>query len=175
MSSKTCTFFLQGLCRYGDSCFYTHALPESFETQEDVDAMNEELRLSQDLECNICYDNILQKQERFGLLSGCTHAFCLSCVRNWRGTADQPKQTVRQCPVCRVETHFIIPSSRMVTDPARKKALTDTYRVRPPTSRLVPLALTHAVGYFFAEKPGFDSVPSLQRRKVRERARFSLE
>lgn len=93
-------------------------------------AIGEEIRLSQELECGICYDNIMVKEERFGLLSGCNHAFCLTCVRNWRGHADQPKQTVRQCPVCRIETHFIIPSSRMVTNPERKKALIDEYRVR---------------------------------------------
>ncbi|TYZ61818.1 hypothetical protein PybrP1_002300 [[Pythium] brassicae (nom. inval.)] len=126
--SKTCTYFLQGLCRYGDSCFYLHALREDVDTEDDMLEIGRELQASAELECNICYDNILQKEERFGLLSGCTHAFCLSCVRNWRGTADQPKQTVRQCPVCRVETLFVIPSSRMVTSEARKKALVDTYR-----------------------------------------------
>lgn len=125
---KTCTYFLQGLCRYGDSCFYLHALREDVETEDDMLEMGRELQASAELECNICYDNILQKEERFGLLSGCNHAFCLSCVRNWRGTGDQPKQTVRQCPVCRVETHFVIPSSRMVTDAGRKKVLVDTYR-----------------------------------------------
>ncbi|KAF1319638.1 E3 ubiquitin-protein ligase makorin-1, partial [Globisporangium splendens] len=125
---KTCTFFLQGLCRYGDSCFYMHALNEDVETEQDMVEMGRELQESMDLECNICYDNILQKEERFGLLSGCNHAFCLTCVRNWRGNTDQPKQMVRQCPVCRVETHFIIPSSRMVTSPERKKVLIETYR-----------------------------------------------
>lgn len=105
-----------------------HSLREEVETENDMIEMGRELQESMELECNICYDNILQKEERFGLLSGCNHAFCLTCVRNWRGNADQPKQTVRQCPVCRVETHFIIPSSRMVTDPARKQALIDTYR-----------------------------------------------
>lgn len=125
---KTCTFFLQGNCRYGESCFYMHSLREDVETEADMIIMGRELQESEELECNICYDNILQKEERFGLLSGCSHAFCLTCVRNWRGNADQPKQTVRQCPVCRVETHFIIPSSRMVTDPERKKALIETYR-----------------------------------------------
>lgn len=130
VNSKICTFFLQGLCRYGDSCFYSHALNERVETEDEMVAIGEEIRLSQEIECAICYENVMAKNERFGLLSGCNHAFCLSCVRNWRGHADQPKQTMRQCPVCRIETHFIIPSSRMVTDPVRKKALIDEYRVR---------------------------------------------
>ncbi|EGZ05841.1 hypothetical protein PHYSODRAFT_566348 [Phytophthora sojae] len=125
---KICTFFLQGLCRYGDTCFYSHSLPEKVESEEEMLAMGEEIRLSADLECGICYENILGKGERFGLLSGCNHSFCLTCLRNWRGSADQPKQTVRQCPMCRVETNFIIPSSRMVTKPERKKVLIDVYR-----------------------------------------------
>ncbi|ETN19538.1 hypothetical protein, variant 1 [Phytophthora nicotianae INRA-310] len=125
---KICTFFLQGLCRYGDTCFYSHSLPERVESEEEMLAMGEEIRLSQDLECGICYEIILKKGERFGLLSGCNHSFCLTCLRNWRSSEDQPKQTVRQCPVCRVETKFIIPSSRMVTRPERKKVLIDVYR-----------------------------------------------
>ncbi|RLN26694.1 hypothetical protein BBJ28_00012030 [Nothophytophthora sp. Chile5] len=128
--SKICTFFLQGLCRYGDTCFYSHSLRERVESEDEMLAMGEEIRLSQDLECGICYDNIIAKGERFGLLSGCNHPFCLTCLRNWRGNADQPKQTVRQCPLCRVETNFIIPSSRMVTKPERKQVLIDEYRVR---------------------------------------------
>ncbi|RLN52936.1 hypothetical protein BBJ29_005412 [Phytophthora kernoviae] len=125
---KICTFFLQGLCRYGDTCFYAHSLRENVENEEEMISMGEEIRLSQDLECGICYENVVAKGERFGLLSGCNHSFCLTCLRNWRGIADQPKQTVRQCPVCRVETNFIIPSGRMVTKPERKKVLIDEYR-----------------------------------------------
>jgi E3 ubiquitin-protein ligase makorin len=123
---KQCTFFLQGKCRYGDICFYSH----DFDFQEeDLVTKEEEIQQSKELECNICYDFIIEKNERFGLLSGCNHAFCLKCVRDWRGgeKSDQPKQTIRQCPVCRIETHFIIPSSRMITQPDRKQALIDKY------------------------------------------------
>ncbi|KAI9907560.1 hypothetical protein PsorP6_003387 [Peronosclerospora sorghi] len=124
---KICTFFLQGSCRYGKTCFYAHSLPENVGSEEEMRAKDEELRLSQDLECGICYEKVIGKGERFGLLSGCNHSFCLTCLRNWRGNADQPKQTVRQCPICRLETSFIIPSSRMITNPERKKALSDVY------------------------------------------------
>uniref|UniRef100_M4BAQ4 RING-type E3 ubiquitin transferase n=1 Tax=Hyaloperonospora arabidopsidis (strain Emoy2) TaxID=559515 RepID=M4BAQ4_HYAAE len=125
---KICTFFLQGSCRYGNACFYAHSLSECAQSEEEMLARDEEICFSQDLECGICYECVVDKDERFGLLSGCNHVFCLTCLRNWRGNADQPKQTVRQCPVCRVETSFIIPSSRMVTKPERKKVLIDEYR-----------------------------------------------
>jgi E3 ubiquitin-protein ligase makorin len=168
--SKICTFFLQGLCRYGNSCFYSHSLNERIESEDEMIAIGEEIRLSKELECGICYDNIMAKEERFGLLSGCNHAFCLTCVRNWRGHADQPKQTVRQCPVCRIETHFIIPSSRMVTNPERKKALIDEYRVRAHSLDLrvvdldkrLPMQLV--AGH--AEKPVCHSLSTLQRGKA---------
>ena len=128
--SKICTFFLQGSCRDGNACFYAHSLSECAQSEEEMLARDEEICFSQDLECGICYECVVDKDERFGLLSGCNHVFCLTCLRNRRGNADQPKQTVRQCPVCRVETSFIIPSSRMVTKPERKKVLIDEYRVR---------------------------------------------
>ncbi|TMW68266.1 hypothetical protein Poli38472_005734 [Pythium oligandrum] len=124
---RTCTYFLQGLCRYGDSCFYSHTLETSPVPVDEFALVQEELANSTDLECGICYDNVIEKGERFGLLSGCTHPFCLSCVRNWRGNADQPKQTVRQCPVCRIETHFVVPSNRMIVDPERKQDLVKRY------------------------------------------------
>lgn len=43
-------------------------------------------------ECGICLERVLDKevpgQRRFGLLSGCSHAFCLTCIRGWRGHLD---------------------------------------------------------------------------------------
>ena len=32
---------------------------------------------------------------RFGILSECTHVFCLACIREWRGTSHQDRKTVR--------------------------------------------------------------------------------
>lgn len=131
------------MCRYGNSCFYSHSLNERVESEDEMIAIGEEIRLSKELECGICYDNTMAKEERFGLLSGCNHAFCLTCVRNWRGHTNQPKQTVRQCPVCRIETHFIIPSNRMVTNPERKKALIDEYRVRAHAVVMLTITIRH--------------------------------
>ncbi|TDH73566.1 uncharacterized protein CCR75_003095 [Bremia lactucae] len=113
---------------YGNTCFYAHSLPEEIVSEEERLATDEEFRLSQGLECGICYEIILNKGEQFGMLSGCNHSFCLTCVRNWPNSEDHPKQTVRQCPACGKETKFIIPTSRMVYNPNRKKVLMDVYR-----------------------------------------------
>lgn len=43
---------------------------------------------SQDKVCSICMEVILEKasasERRFGILSNCTHTYCLSCIRQWR-------------------------------------------------------------------------------------------
>ena len=47
-------------------------------------------RASKEVECSICLERPLEKenpaQRQFGLLD-CDHAFCLGCIRNWRGTS----------------------------------------------------------------------------------------
>jgi hypothetical protein len=46
----------------------------------------------------------------FGLLENCAHSFCLSCIREWRASADAVRtEAVRACPICRVESHFVVP------------------------------------------------------------------
>ena len=90
MRKALCKYFSQGNCQYGARCMYVHEStlsPEELKEAED----------SKLVECGICYERVLDKRgERFGLLSGCNHAFCLSCVRNWRGTACQDRKNVRQ-------------------------------------------------------------------------------
>ncbi|CCI40603.1 unnamed protein product [Albugo candida] len=125
---EICSFYVQGVCKYGNRCVFSHSLEVPDESDAEHQLMEEELKASAEAECNICYEQILAKHERFGLLSGCDHVFCLSCIRNWRDHSDQPKQNIRQCPVCRVETAYIIPSSRMVTNPERKQALQDNFK-----------------------------------------------
>jgi hypothetical protein len=40
------------------------------------------------VDCAICLECVMSKERigerRFGLLSGCSHAFCLACIRGWR-------------------------------------------------------------------------------------------
>jgi E3 ubiquitin-protein ligase makorin len=43
---------------------------------------------SRDKTCGICMDVVVEKEDpterRFGLMSGCSHVYCLSCIRQWR-------------------------------------------------------------------------------------------
>jgi hypothetical protein len=78
--------------------------------------------------CGICLETVLEVPgRRFGLLTSCTHAFCLPCIREWRARIDLPSATVRACPVCRVTSYFVVPSDRFLVEPRRKAALRETY------------------------------------------------
>jgi len=43
---------------------------------------------SEDKVCGICMEVVWQKQptssQRFGILTSCTHIYCLDCIRKWR-------------------------------------------------------------------------------------------
>lgn len=98
------------------------------------------LARSSEVECCVCLEVVLQKpqaaQRRFGLLSGCNHAFCVACIRDWRagGVADvasaKALDHARTCPVCRSPSHYVIPSSTWPADEAQKAAVMDAYKAR---------------------------------------------
>jgi len=75
------------------------------------------------VDCAICLECVMSKERigerRFGLLSGCSHAFCLACIRGWRdgGTSRDAAehtagamQQARRCPICREVSFFIAPA-----------------------------------------------------------------
>ena len=59
---------------------------------------------------------IKASSKMFGLLPNCEHIFCLECIREWRGKLYSEKNVVRSCPICRVESYVVIPSSNYVKD-----------------------------------------------------------
>ena len=105
---------------------------------------------SEGVECGVCFEMPckLQRQHglakgtgwaglvsgqdsaKFGLLSGCAHAFCLSCIRQWRARTDVPKDTARSCPVCRAKSHLVVPCERMVRHPVRRAQVLSAYTRR---------------------------------------------
>jgi len=87
-----------------------------------------ERRLSAELPCGICMEPVAETaSRRFGLLTGCAHAFCLDCIRKWRARIDLPTATVRACPSCRVVSYTVIPSDRFVSDALRKAGISAAY------------------------------------------------
>jgi len=134
-AAAACPFFLRGNCRFGDRCRNPHVLPDVQRVVSDEDGRTDEERRAVEAEevaatsaaeCGICYEPV---KGRFGLLPGCAHAFCLACIREWRqkGLEQVARETARVCPLCRVESYFVVPSHRLVTDPFRKQRAVDAY------------------------------------------------
>eukprot|EP01112_Ceratiomyxa_fruticulosa_P023774 TRINITY_DN9263_c0_g1_i1.p1 TRINITY_DN9263_c0_g1~~TRINITY_DN9263_c0_g1_i1.p1 ORF type:complete len:194 (+),score=18.97 TRINITY_DN9263_c0_g1_i1:244-825(+) len=91
-----------------------------------------------DVECGICFEKIVEKGRKFGILTSCPHAFCLECIREWRGSSQSKEtsvsnNTVRSCPHCRVVSYFIIPCDFLVTDQSKKDELIELYKSKLST------------------------------------------
>nr|KYP54364.1 E3 ubiquitin-protein ligase makorin [Cajanus cajan] len=108
-------------------------------TCEKKDKYLQALKDSQEVECNVCLERVLSKPKpsdcKFGLLPECDHAFCLSCIRNWRNSAtnsgmdiNNTANTVRTCPVCRKLSYFVIPSGIWYSTKEEKQEIIDNYK-----------------------------------------------
>jgi len=131
-----CRYHITDACRYGDYCQLAHGLPcphcncnalhphnKRFANQH-LKMCEQKLKLmkslpqdvqdaSKNVECGICLEVIANKGNRFGLMTGCDHAFCIGCIRIWRNKShdmSNPSTMVKSCPTCRKESLFIIPS-----------------------------------------------------------------
>ncbi len=138
---KLCTFFAAGYCKFGDSC----------KNQHDESIVKSVPSASLGLECGICMGKLEGNQ--IGMLNNCNCLFCLNCIRGWRreglDIADSEQVRwdkvatakllilfllsdelilIRLCPLCRNESHFVVPMYRHVTDAAEKARLLEEYR-----------------------------------------------
>lgn len=105
--NKTCRFYAQGYCKRGFECWFRHVDPEAGNQQADGEIYDP------DLSCGICFE---EKPALYGLLSDCSHGFCIKCIRQWRDPqgkgADMADSGVHKtCPMCRAKAKFIVPSS----------------------------------------------------------------
>lgn len=134
-----------GKCRYGSMCRNMHGLqcprclhyclyPHDVEKNEQhiEECLGKTEAVSSanmsEIECGICLERIAQKDDpRFGLLN-CDHAFCLSCIRTWRSKHTMSELATRSCPLCRVVTYFIIPSSTWTTEAVEKQKTIEAYK-----------------------------------------------
>ncbi|BFI27838.1 E3 ubiquitin-protein ligase makorin [Marchantia polymorpha subsp. ruderalis] len=149
-----CTLGLTGSCTRGSACTHVHGdlcptcgknclHPLRAEEREEhlrVCAQNrkrlEAMLISQDIECVVCLERVLSKpalaERKFGILSGCDHPFCISCVRSWRNGSHPPgmdlKTIIRGCPVCRTVSHYVIPSLTWFSSPDEKAEIVNGYK-----------------------------------------------
>jgi E3 ubiquitin-protein ligase makorin len=76
----------------------------------------------------VVVDRLIWSERRFGILSGCDHCFCLSCIRKWRNSLHTSKKIIRACPICREISYLVIPSEVWITDQEDKDKLLALYK-----------------------------------------------
>jgi len=148
-----CTYFAQGNCRYGDNCHLLHGAvctycnkaclhPFNPDQQEGHIKLCKEktallstlpsdtIESSNKAECGICLEVVAERGRKFGLMTGCDHSFCLTCILSWRNKskdATNPSAMVKSCPTCRRESLFIIPCAVFCVGEQKKNVL-DQYK-----------------------------------------------
>ncbi|XP_073140047.1 E3 ubiquitin-protein ligase makorin isoform X2 [Henckelia pumila] len=149
-----CSFAAAGDCPRGNKCPHLHGDPcptcgklclhpyrpqereEHMKTCERMQKHLEELRHSQEIECSVCLERVLSKpisaERKFGILSECDHPFCISCIRNWRGSSPTSgldvNAALRACPICRKLSYFVIPSVIWYSSKEEKQQIVDSYK-----------------------------------------------
>ncbi|KAJ4000945.1 hypothetical protein F5050DRAFT_1561922 [Lentinula boryana] len=117
--SKTCRYFASGFCKHGDKCWFRHVPPpQPKEIALQVDPIDEV--------CTICFE----KPTLYGLLAGCSHVFCITCLKEWRDPRAKSFDVVqsrvhKKCPMCRTPSKFITPSSLFYkhSDPRKEQTI----------------------------------------------------
>jgi hypothetical protein len=98
-SLPICKFYVSGWCSAGEGCRFSHH-------NGPLDAYSDYWT------CGICSENVVTSGRKFGLLDNCEDVFCLECLREWRNQKEkQDRANLRRCPLCRVESFVVIPSS----------------------------------------------------------------
>ena len=119
---RPCQWFMQGDCRWGSQCRFSHNLEPAIS----VPAAAEDE--SPAPVCAVCMEPI----HLFAILLGCEHPFCMPCIHRWRtevSGASANEETVksrRSCPLCRAHTDYVISSPVFVQGEA-KEALKRRY------------------------------------------------
>ncbi|KAL3356210.1 hypothetical protein AABB24_017077 [Solanum stoloniferum] len=148
-----CAFAAAGNCPRGEKCPHVHGdmcptcgkhclhpfRPEEREdhikTCENKQKHLDLLKRSQEIECSVCLERVLSKstaaERKFGILSECDHPFCVSCIRNWRGSSSSGmdvNSALRACPICRKLSYFVIPSVIWYFTKEEKEEIVDNYK-----------------------------------------------
>jgi E3 ubiquitin-protein ligase makorin len=146
---QLCEMHVEGRCpESAETCFYVHGdvcphcklgILHPYYPEESAQhvlscevevSIIEQLRASRDIECSVCFEKVIERGRKFGLLEGCNHPFCLECIRSWRTTYDQSNNIVRACPVCRTHSYLVTPCAYMPQSDESKEAVVEAYKER---------------------------------------------
>ncbi|ELT95839.1 hypothetical protein CAPTEDRAFT_174661 [Capitella teleta] len=154
LGDELCPYALHGQCRYGEDCAYTHGDVCDLCGRQSLHPTNQALRdqhvkeciakHNEDMEhsfaiqrscdktCGICMEVVYEKEpppkRKFGILSSCSHVYCLDCIRQWRSSKQFEHKVIKACPECRVKSDFVTPSSYWVDDEPNKTKLIEGYK-----------------------------------------------
>ncbi|THH33359.1 hypothetical protein EUX98_g852 [Antrodiella citrinella] len=126
--AKVCKFFAAGYCKRGSDCWFVHNAPNkkrsSASGSKAPPAADED---EEEHVCCIC----MEKPVTYGLLAGCSHIYCIQCIRNWRDRSNKSYEMIssgntKKCPLCRALSPFVTPSSHFYPDgdPGKEATIT---------------------------------------------------
>ncbi|NWT90393.1 MKRN2 ligase, partial [Lanius ludovicianus] len=151
---QLCPYAAAGTCHFGERCLYLHGELCEICGLQVLHPFDQEQRkahemmcmatfehdmerafafqASQDKVCSICMEVVYEKpsasERRFGILSNCTHTYCLSCIRQWRCAKQFENPIIKSCPECRVISEFVIPSVYWVEEQEKKNELIEAFK-----------------------------------------------
>ncbi|KAE8613241.1 hypothetical protein XENTR_v10007637 [Xenopus tropicalis] len=154
LKKQLCPYAAVGECRYGENCVYLHGDPcdmcglqvlhpvdtaqRSQHIKSCIEAHEKDMELSfavqrsKDIVCGICMEVVYEKtnpgERRFGILSNCSHSYCLKCIRKWRSAKQFESKIIKSCPECRITSNFVIPSEYWVEEKEEKQKLIQKYK-----------------------------------------------
>ncbi|XP_048871956.1 probable E3 ubiquitin-protein ligase makorin-1 isoform X1 [Brienomyrus brachyistius] len=154
LKKQLCPYAAVGECRYGLNCAYLHGdvcdmcglqVLHPFDTAQRsqhikacIEAHEKDMEISfaiqrsKDMMCGVCMEVVFEKanpsDRRFGILSNCSHCYCLKCIRKWRSAKQFESKIIKSCPECRITSNFVIPSEYWVEDKEEKQKLIQKYK-----------------------------------------------
>ncbi|XP_051976780.1 probable E3 ubiquitin-protein ligase makorin-1 [Xyrauchen texanus] len=154
LKKQLCPYAAVGECRYGLNCAYLHGdvcdmcglqvlhptdtsqrsqhIRACIEAHEKDMEISFAIQRSKDMMCGVCMEVVFEKtnpsERRFGILSNCSHCYCLKCIRKWRSAKQFESKIIKSCPECRITSNFVIPSEYWVEDKEEKKQLIQKYK-----------------------------------------------
>eukprot|EP00949_MAST-11_sp_MAST-11-sp1_P003291 g3291.t1 len=131
-AAPLCRFHVKGMCTRGFECRFSHSMAsdgasatssESGSGKKADDDLKEEAKC-----CGICFEELRQSGgPKVGLMENCDHHFCYACITKWRGqtqgNSEITKETQRNCPLCRKNSFFVVPSARPLVGSDRVAAI----------------------------------------------------
>lgn len=138
LHGELCQICLNAILDFEDTAEKREHIKDCLREQEKRMKVSLAIQKSKGITCNICLEPVKEKtagEARFGLLPNCNHCFCITCIRKWRQETRFTSHITRSCPICRVESPFVCPSSFWVETPEEKAAVITNYkkalRVKP--------------------------------------------